>query len=46
MERDARTQARIEEHWAASESGDIGTEHAIYADDGPGPTLEPAYRSP
>jgi hypothetical protein len=31
---DARTRARIEEHWKASESGDIDTEHAIYADDG------------
>ena len=30
---DASTRARIEEHWAASESGDIDTEHAIYADD-------------
>ena len=30
---DARTRARIEQHWAASESGDTGTEHAIYADD-------------
>ena len=25
--------ARIEQHWAASESGDIVAEHAIYADD-------------
>ena len=33
MDGDARTRARIEEHWTASESGDIGTEHAIYADD-------------
>jgi ketosteroid isomerase-like protein len=32
-ERDARTRAAIEEHWRASESGDIETEHAIYADD-------------
>ena len=31
---DARTRARIEEHWQASESGDADTEHAIYADDG------------
>jgi hypothetical protein len=31
---DASTRARIEEHWKASESGDIVTEHAIYADDG------------
>jgi ketosteroid isomerase-like protein len=32
-ERDARTRSAIEEHWRASESGDIETEHAIYADD-------------
>jgi ketosteroid isomerase-like protein len=32
-ERDARTHSRIEQHWEASESGDIETEHAIYADD-------------
>jgi hypothetical protein len=31
-ERDARTRARLEEHWDASERGDIDTEHAIYAD--------------
>ena len=31
---DARTRARIEQHWEASESGDADTEHAIYADDG------------
>jgi hypothetical protein len=30
---DARTRAAIEKHWQASESGDIETEHAIYADD-------------
>jgi hypothetical protein len=30
---DASTRARIEEHWTASESGDIETEHAIYAAD-------------
>jgi hypothetical protein len=34
MGRDAETRARIEEHWAASESGDARTEHAIYATDG------------
>jgi hypothetical protein len=34
MDRDARTRARIEQHWKASESGDSDTEHAIYADDG------------
>jgi hypothetical protein len=33
MDRDDRTRARIEQHWTASESGDIDTEHAIYADD-------------
>jgi hypothetical protein len=33
-DRDASTHARIEQHWKASESGDIDTEHAIYAADG------------
>jgi SnoaL-like domain len=33
MDRDERTRARIEQHWTASESGDIDTEHAIYAAD-------------
>src|ERR1700733_8078750 len=33
MDRDAKTRARIEQHWTASESGDIDTEHAIYASD-------------
>ena len=33
MDRDASTSARIEQHWTASESGDVDTEHAIYADD-------------
>jgi hypothetical protein len=28
------SRAAIEEHWRASESGDSGTEHAIYAEDG------------
>ena len=32
-DRDARTRARLEQHWAASESGDAVTEHAIYAED-------------
>jgi hypothetical protein len=32
-DRDASTRARIEQHWTASETGDTGTEHAIYADD-------------
>jgi hypothetical protein len=30
---DGRIRAAIEEHWRASESGDIETEHAIYAGD-------------
>jgi hypothetical protein len=30
---DARTRAGLEQHWAASESGDNKTEHAIYAED-------------
>ena len=34
MDDDVKTRARIEEHWAASESGDSDTEHAIYATDG------------
>ena len=34
MDRDARTRARIEQHWKASEDGDADTEHAIYAADG------------
>ena len=33
MDRDTSTRARIEEHWKASESGDIETEHEIYAED-------------
>jgi hypothetical protein len=33
MDSDARTQAAIEEHWHASERGDIEAEHAIYAED-------------
>src|ERR1700723_784867 len=32
MDDDAKTRARIEQHWSASESGDSDTEHAIYAD--------------
>jgi hypothetical protein len=32
-DRDARTRARLEQHWKASEDGDSGTEHAIYAAD-------------
>ena len=34
MDRDARIRARVGQHWEASESGDIDTEHAIYAEDG------------
>jgi hypothetical protein len=30
-DRDAGTRARIEQHWKASDVGDIDTEHAIYA---------------
>jgi len=33
MDHDTSTRARIEEHWKASESGDIQTEHEIYAED-------------
>jgi hypothetical protein len=33
MTRDSETRARIEEHWKASELGDIDSEHAIYAAD-------------
>ena len=33
MNRDAETRARIEDHWAASERGDTGAEHEIYAAD-------------
>jgi len=33
MDRDAPTRARIAEHWTASENGDAGREHAIYAVD-------------
>ena len=31
MDRDASTRARLEQHWEASERGDIDAEHAIYA---------------
>jgi hypothetical protein len=30
---DADVRARIEQHWEASERGDVDVEHAIYADD-------------
>jgi hypothetical protein len=33
IDRDADIRARIQRHWDASESGDIDTEHAIYAAD-------------
>ena len=33
MDRDARTRARIDQHWKASDRGDTGTEHSIYAAD-------------
>jgi hypothetical protein len=33
MDHDSKIRAGIEQHWAASESGDGDTEHAIYADD-------------
>ncbi|MCW2717760.1 nuclear transport factor 2 family protein [Pseudonocardia sp.] len=33
MTRDSETRARIEEHWKASELGDIAAEHAMYAAD-------------
>jgi hypothetical protein len=33
MNHDAETQARIENHWAASERGDTRAEHEIYAAD-------------
>ena len=33
MGAEADIRARIQEHWDASERGDVDTEHAIYADD-------------
>ncbi|MFF0187735.1 nuclear transport factor 2 family protein [Streptomyces sp. NPDC005244] len=33
MDSDRRTRAAVEEHWRASELGDIEAEHAIYAPD-------------
>ena len=33
MDPDARTRAAVEEHWRASERGDIEAEHAVYASD-------------
>ena len=32
-DRDARTRGLLEQHWKASEDGDVDTEHAIYAAD-------------
>jgi len=32
-DRDARTRARLEQHWEASDRGEVSTEHAIYAAD-------------
>ena len=32
-DRDADIRARVQQHWEASESGDIDLEHAIYADE-------------
>ena len=33
MDRDGRIRVGIEQHWTASEQGDVDTEHAIYAVD-------------
>ncbi len=33
MDRDGKIRAGIEQHWNASEQGDVDTEHAIYAVD-------------
>lgn len=33
MDSEARTRAAIEEHWRASEAGEIAAEHAVYAED-------------
>ena len=33
MDGDAKTRARIEQHWEASDRGETDTEHAIYAAD-------------
>ena len=33
IDRDADIRARIQEHWEASERGDVDLEHAIYAED-------------
>jgi hypothetical protein len=33
LDREADVRVRIQQHWEASERGDVDTEHAIYADD-------------
>jgi hypothetical protein len=33
IDRDADIRARIQQHWEASEGGDVDAEHAIYAED-------------
>jgi hypothetical protein len=33
VDADDRIRAAIEEHWRASEAGDVAAEHAVYADD-------------
>jgi hypothetical protein len=33
MDDDAKTRSRLEQHWKASDLGDVDTEHAIYAAD-------------
>ena len=33
MDDDAKTRTRLEQHWKASDLGDVDTEHAIYAAD-------------
>ena len=33
VDRDADVRARIQQHWEASERGDVDAEHTIYADD-------------
>jgi SnoaL-like domain len=33
-DRDTKIRALLEQHWRASEQGDVDTEHAIYAPDG------------
>lgn len=46
-DRDARTQARLEQHWQASELGEIDIEHAIYfADPFQAPSSRAALAEP